>query len=253
MELLVLVSAAAALIAVTSAVAAVGRWRHGTNDHREASSRPVVSTAGAVAVAAFVLSSSATAGRALDVAVGGAMALVLLIVVMVLATQWRRNRQRHAGAPPVPRSRLPLVERGSTRPTTVTASPPRRPPSRRGGSGWRSVHDDAGREVFVYAMGAFDTRTDECRTVKLGITTALGPRLAQAQQEQMGRTETVRYLGWGPGGERREKMLHRRLDQSRYPASEWFEPSRDVLSEVRKLERLTDDGRRLTAQLRRSA
>ena len=61
------------------------------------------------------------------------------------------------------------------------------------------------------------------------------------------------YPGRGPGGERRENMMLRHLDEWRYTASEGFEPSPAVLAEVAKLERLTDDGRRLTEEIKRSA
>lgn len=274
MELFLLLIAAVVLVAVYYAMTALTSWWNAFRNRNSSLLRAIVSIAVAVAVVVFVVPESATLGPVLDVVIGAVVALVLLGVVVLTVVVWRRPRRQALAPPAVPQWKRPLVERSEPRrnsqynasrpPPLVERSEPRRntersaprsqqPPTKRGESRWKSVYNPAGREQFVYAMGAFDKRTDECRTIKIGMSAALELRLAQVQEEQVGWTETVKYLGWGPGGEPRESMMQRRLYEWRYEASEWFQASPEVLAEVGKLERLTDDGRRLTEETKRSA
>jgi hypothetical protein len=277
-ELFVLLIAGVALLAVYYAVTAVATWWDGFGNRHTTLLRAALLIAVVVALLVFVVPESATLGPVIDIAIGAVVALVLLGIVVLTVAVWRRPRRHQAAAPlasprsqrplverpssgrnsdatpPAPRSQRPLVERlSSGRNSQATTPRSRRPPARRGGSRWKSVYNAAGREQFLYAMGAFDKRTGECRTIKIGITTALDLRLAQVQEEQVGWTETVRYLGWGPGGERRETTMHGRLNDWRYEASEWFEASPELLAEIAKLERLTDEGQRLIEAIKRSA
>jgi hypothetical protein len=113
-----------------------------------------------------------------------------------------------------------------------------RPPRSRSRS-WKSDDD-------VYAIGAFDSRTDELRAIRIGWTAGgEGVREAEVEDEQLGRMNTSRTLGRGPGGQRREQRMLADLDRWRYPRSEWFEPSPEVVAAVGELERLTEDGRAL--------
>lgn len=222
MELVVLIIAGVVIYYV---VRGLTRWWNG---YRERHNLPLqVAMLTVVVLVAVWVSQSATGARAADFVIGAVLVFVLLAVAVLAVAGWRRGRSRQAAV-------------------SQAAARSRRPPVRRSGSRWNSVTNAAGREVFVYAMGALDMRTGECRTIKIGSSTAPELRLAQVQDEQVGRTETARLLGWGPGGERRENMMQRRLNDWRYKASEWFEPSSEVLAEVAKLEQLTDDGRRVT-------
>lgn len=275
MELVVLLVAAVALVAVYYALTAVTTWWDGFRNSNKAVLRAVPVIAIVIAFVVFVSPESAALDPVVDVAVGAAVVLFLIAGAVLAVAAWRRPRRRQAGASPtVPQSKRPLVERipsGRNRQHHASRPPPlvernqrkrttehsaprsRRPPAQRSGSRWKSVYNAAGREQFVYAMGAFDNLTGDCRTIKLGVSTALERRIDQIHREQVARTHTAKLLGSGPGGEQREKLLLARLDEWRYPASEWFEASPEVLAEVAKLERLTDDGRRLTEEAKRSA
>ena len=222
MELVVLVITGVVIYYV---VTGLTRWWNGYRNRHNLPLQVVALTV--VVLVAVWVSQSATGARVADLAIGAVLVFGVLAVAVLAVAGWRRGRSRRAAE-------------------SEAMTRPRRPPTRRSGSRWKSVDNAAGREVFVYAMGAFDKRNGECRTIKIGSSTAPELRLAQVQDEQVGRTETVRLLGWGPGGERRENMMHRRLNDWRYEASEWFEPSPEVLAAVAKLERLTDDGRQLT-------
>ena len=110
------------------------------------------------------------------------------------------------------------------------------------------MRDAYGRDVLVYAFGAYD-KWDGRFTgrVKFGVSArAVGVREAEVQEAQLLPTDEIRALGRGPGGEPREQDFHRRLDEWRYQASEWFKASPEVLAAVGELERLTEDGRQLT-------
>jgi hypothetical protein len=254
-ELLVLLGVGIALIAVYRAVAALTTWWVGFRNRHKALLRAVPFMVVAIAFIVVGDPRLSTVGRVVDVAIGALVALVLLGVVGLAVVGWRRPGRRHAVAPPAVPQLRPLVERSRPgRNLEYDAPQSRRPPIQRGGSRWRSVYNAAGREVFVYAFGAFDNRSGECRKIKIGYSAGReGIREAQVEEQQVGKTETVRSLGRGPGGEPREKAMHRRLDEWRYPRSEWFEPSPEVLAEVATLERMTDDGRRLTEGRKRSA
>lgn len=146
--------------------------------------------------------------------------------------------------------------RRKARLAAMSADAARASATRRGSPRWNTERDDSGREVVVYAVAAFDSRTGDVRAIKIGSTASRDDlREAQVIAEQVGRMNVGKPLGRGPGGTRREQDLHRRLDTWRHPKSEWFAPSPEVIAAVGELDSLTNDGRQFlrTMAARRGA
>lgn len=203
------------------------RWWDG---YRKRHNLPVqVAVWTVVVLVAVWASQSSTGARVADLAIRAVVVLVLLAVAALAVAGWRRGRSRQAAV-------------------SQAAARSERPPARRSSSRrWRRERDAAGREVVVYAFGAFDKRSGAfMNRVKFGHSTQAEGRRELQVANQLLKADEVRALGRGPGGEPRERAFHRRLDRWRYPASEWFEASPEVLAAVGELERLTEDGRRLT-------
>jgi hypothetical protein len=212
-DLVVLVATGAAVYFV---VTGVYRWWNGYRERHNVVLQVVTLTA--VVLVVVWASQSSTGARVADIAFTAFLVLVAVAIVASLVAGQRRIKSRQA-----------MMSR---------AADIQRPPRSRSRS-WKSDDD-------VYAIGAFDARTDELRAIKIGWTArGEGVREAEVEDEQLGRMNTSRPLGRGPGGERREQRMLADLDRWRYPRSEWFEPSPEVVAAVGELERLTEDGRAL--------
>jgi hypothetical protein len=217
-ELLVLIVGVAVVYYVVTHVSSW--WRGFRQRHRAA---PLILIA--LVLAVVWMSQSSTATGVADVAVSVMLAFGLLAAVVLAVAGSRRRRAQQASA----EAQLQRRRRTSRQP--------------------KRVYDSRGREQYVYAAGSFDKRTQALTHVKIGHTSRpKGVREAEVQQDeaQVPRTHEIRTLARGPGGERREQDLHRRLDAWRYPASEWFEPSPEVLAAVAELEWPTDEGMEVT-------
>lgn len=224
MELVVILITGAVIYYV---VTGFRRWWDGYRKRHNLPLQVVALTV--IVLVAVWASQSSTGARIADLTIGVVLVFVVLAVAALAVAGWRRGRSRQAAA-------------------SQAAARSRRPPTRRSSSRrWRSVYDAAGREVVVYAFGAFDKRSGAfMNRVKFGHSAQAEGRRELQVANQLLKADEVRALGRGPGGEPRERALHRHLDRWRYPASEWFEASPEVLAAVGELERLTEDGRRLT-------
>jgi len=213
-DLVVLVITGAAVYFV---VTGVNRWWNGYRERHNVVLQVVTLTV--VVVVVVWASQSSTGARIADLAFTAFLVLVAAAVVASLVTGQRRIKSRQA-----------MMSRAAAVPQPAPRSRSR---------SWKSDDD-------VYAIGAFDARTNELRAIKIGWT-ARGERVreAEVEEEQLGRMNISKRLGRGPGGERREQRMLTDLAEWRYPRSEWFEPSPEVVAAVGELERLTEDGRAL--------
>lgn len=214
MDLVLLVIAG---VAVYLVVTGVSRWWNGYRDRHNVVLQVVSLTA--VVLVVVWASQSSTGARIADFAFAAFLVLVTVAIVASLVAGQRRIKSRQA-----------MMSR---------AAGVRQQAPRARSRSWKTDDD-------VYAIGAFDARTNELRAIKIGWTArGEGVREAEVEDEQLGRMNASRPLGRGPGGERREQRMFADLDRWRYPRSEWFEPSPEVLAAVGELERLTEDGRAL--------
>lgn len=217
MDLVVLVIAGVVIYYV---VTGLTRWWDGYRNRHNVPLQVVALTV--VVLVAVWVSQSATGARVADLAIGAVLVLAVLAVAVLAVAGWRRGSTQKAAVSRAAEMQHQQARRSGSRP-------------------WKS--DDE-----VYALGAYDALTDELRAIKIGWTGrdgGEGVREAEVEEQQLGRMNTSKRLGRGPGGEWREERMHARLDQWRYPRSEWFAPSPQVLAAVSELEQLTEDGRAL--------
>ena len=121
--------------------------------------------------------------------------------------------------------------------------------NRRTPGGWPRVHDKFGREVLCYSFGGFDWLDRDLRSIKYGVTGRdLHVRLAEHAEEE--RALEWRLFAYGPGGEPREEELLARFDRWRYPRSEMFGATPEVVAGVGEFEVVTREGRRALRSIR---